>query len=350
MGQTSRAWLHALQTTAAVVVGVFAVVAVVQAATTISTNIQTDGTLSVTGLSTLLGGATTTSLTLLNGATIDNATLNQTNLAGAGESSAARLGLIRAGFNGYGSPGSYEIGGNGTYNPITISDSGNRGGAELYYGYNGTGTMRGLRLFIDNEAPVGSVTDTLSGADIEARGGTQNTGVDTVSMLRGILAEVLSKNDTITNAVGVLSDLDTGSGGFSQGSVGTWKAFDVTHQTTSGAVATGYGLYIDTIGNVSSFTDIRLHNGDTISNTAASTTVMSGAVTATGALMSNSALTKGTVNLTAGTANVTVKTGAICTVTDTATATTTKAVVAGTTLTITGSANNSTDLIAYICL
>ena len=52
----------------------------VQAATTIDTNINTGGTLTVTGassltgLATLLGGATTTTLTLLNGEVISNAT------------------------------------------------------------------------------------------------------------------------------------------------------------------------------------------------------------------------------------------------------------------------------------
>lgn len=48
--------------------------AVTFAATTISTNISTGGTLSVTGLSSLLGGATTTQLTLLNGEIISNGT------------------------------------------------------------------------------------------------------------------------------------------------------------------------------------------------------------------------------------------------------------------------------------
>ncbi|MCR4334089.1 MAG: hypothetical protein NUV60_03730 [Patescibacteria group bacterium] len=51
------------------------------AATTISTNITTTGTLSVTGLSTLLGGATTTQLTLLSGDTLKNATASSTVLS-----------------------------------------------------------------------------------------------------------------------------------------------------------------------------------------------------------------------------------------------------------------------------
>ncbi|MEK7636607.1 MAG: hypothetical protein AAB362_02875 [Patescibacteria group bacterium] len=56
-----------------ILIPLFAVAVTVSAATTISTNITTGGTLSVTGLSTLLGGATTTTLTLLNGETIANA-------------------------------------------------------------------------------------------------------------------------------------------------------------------------------------------------------------------------------------------------------------------------------------
>src|SRR3989338_10057075 len=62
------------QVTFAVVAALLLSVTLVQAATTISTNISTGGTLSVTGLSTFLGGATTTTLTLLNGEVISNAT------------------------------------------------------------------------------------------------------------------------------------------------------------------------------------------------------------------------------------------------------------------------------------
>lgn len=56
---------------------------VTQAATTISTNISTAGTLSVTGLATLLGGATTTQITLLAGDTIKNASASSTVISGA---------------------------------------------------------------------------------------------------------------------------------------------------------------------------------------------------------------------------------------------------------------------------
>lgn len=56
---------------------------ITQAATTISTNITTAGTLSVTGLASLLGGATTTQVTLLSGDTIKNATASSTVISGA---------------------------------------------------------------------------------------------------------------------------------------------------------------------------------------------------------------------------------------------------------------------------
>lgn len=83
--------------------------AIVQGATTISTNIQTDGTLSVTGastltgaatlsstisvtgLATLLGGATTTTLTLLNGEVISNATDGTIQLAGIASTTSITL-------------------------------------------------------------------------------------------------------------------------------------------------------------------------------------------------------------------------------------------------------------------
>lgn len=65
-------------------------------ATTIGENISTTGTLSVTGLSTFLGGATTTGITLLNGETITNATdgtitLGATNLVMVGTASTSAI-------------------------------------------------------------------------------------------------------------------------------------------------------------------------------------------------------------------------------------------------------------------
>ncbi|MDD3531241.1 MAG: hypothetical protein PHV99_01460 [Candidatus Pacebacteria bacterium] len=61
---------------------VFVGAGIAQAATTISTNIATAGTLSVTGLSTLLGGATTTQITLLSGDQITNAAASTTVVSG----------------------------------------------------------------------------------------------------------------------------------------------------------------------------------------------------------------------------------------------------------------------------
>lgn len=69
---------------------VFGSAAVVQAATTIGTNVTTagsisttgSGTMSIAGLATLLGGATTTQITLLSGDTIKNATASTTVISG----------------------------------------------------------------------------------------------------------------------------------------------------------------------------------------------------------------------------------------------------------------------------
>jgi hypothetical protein len=70
----------------------FAFVAVaVNGATTISTNVVTGGTLSVTGLSTLSGGATTTTLTLLNGEVISNATDGTIQLGGIASTTSITL-------------------------------------------------------------------------------------------------------------------------------------------------------------------------------------------------------------------------------------------------------------------
>ena len=131
MKNVSLYWGRGLfQVTFAVIVGVLCSVAIVSAATTISTNIQTDGTLSVTGnasttmfssngpsyfggtatvtvstagavtmpstlsvtgLATLLGGATTTSITLLNGEVISNATDGVVQINGIASSTSITL-------------------------------------------------------------------------------------------------------------------------------------------------------------------------------------------------------------------------------------------------------------------
>ena len=76
LGRTTRVLVLAL---AVVVVGA----GIAQAATTISTNISTEGTLSVTDLATFLGGATTTQLTLGMSDTIKNTSASSTALSGS---------------------------------------------------------------------------------------------------------------------------------------------------------------------------------------------------------------------------------------------------------------------------
>lgn len=78
IGRTTRVALVALA-----VVFIGAGIAQATAATTIGTNVSTTGTLSVTGLASLLGGATTTQITLLSGDTIKNATASSTVISGA---------------------------------------------------------------------------------------------------------------------------------------------------------------------------------------------------------------------------------------------------------------------------
>ena len=72
-----------VRTTVLALAVVFISAGIAQAATTISTSITTGGTLSVTGLATLLGGATTTQITLLSGDTIKNASASSTVISGA---------------------------------------------------------------------------------------------------------------------------------------------------------------------------------------------------------------------------------------------------------------------------
>src|SRR3989344_2087518 len=76
---------------ASVLAGVFFVTMAVNASTTISTDISTGGALSVTGLSTLLGGATTTSITLLNGEVISNGTDGVVQINGIASSTSVTL-------------------------------------------------------------------------------------------------------------------------------------------------------------------------------------------------------------------------------------------------------------------
>ena len=205
-----------------------------------------------------------TTVTLENLETITNATDTQISLVGAGELTTARVGLLKAGFNGYGS----ELGGSGL-NPVTITTTtGIRAGAELYYGYSGTsGVMRGLRLLMDSEATTGTVSE-LKGAEISVRGST--AGGVTISNATALTAGVLPKqeggNDTITTAIGVQSVLDLQSAG--SNTVTTWKAFDVKldNPDTPGTITDAYGLYFEdsTAGKMTA--DIRLSNGATIIN------------------------------------------------------------------------------------
>jgi len=71
--------------------GLFMSALAVSASTTINTSISTGGTLTVTGLSTLSGGATTTSITLLNGETITNATDGTIQLLGIASTTSITL-------------------------------------------------------------------------------------------------------------------------------------------------------------------------------------------------------------------------------------------------------------------
>ncbi len=111
--------LGLLPTTAGVIVGVFAVVALAQAVTTISTDITTGGALSVTGLTTLgnasstilsaytayFGGSATTTISS-TGAVSILGTLNVTGLTTLGNASST---ILSAGFAEFGSTGTTTI-------------------------------------------------------------------------------------------------------------------------------------------------------------------------------------------------------------------------------------------------
>lgn len=237
----------------------------------------------------LLLGSTVGTLTLQNGATIDNTVSGLINLAGAGETTMTRVGLFRAGCNGYSVTG--ELGCTAR-DPVTITSSSlNRAGAEFYYGYSGTsGTMRGIRLLFDAQAPDNSTAiNEMNGADLEVRG---NSDVpNNVTMGRAVLAEVVPKaSNVFATAIGVESSLDN------SGNATTWKAFDIDGGSNA---ATSYGLYFEssTAGHITK--DISLQNGDTITNSAAGTiTFGSAALTTTGALTVASTTDSGTLGVT----------------------------------------------------
>src|SRR3989338_10255711 len=90
-----------LQVIVASLVATLATAGIVGAVTTIGSNINTAGTLDVTGLATLLGGATTTTVTLLNGEIISNATdgtisFGDANLTFSGNASTTGSGVLRS--------------------------------------------------------------------------------------------------------------------------------------------------------------------------------------------------------------------------------------------------------------
>jgi len=161
------------QVTFAVVVALLLSVSLVQGVTTISTNIATDGTLSVTGLATFLGGATTTTLTLLNGAVISEATDGVVQINATASTTGITL------LNG-------EMITNTTDGTIALT------GAMTV---SGASTFTGLGTFLG-----GATTTTLT----LLNGEVISNAIDGVIQLGGIASSTsitLLNGETITNAV-----------------------------------------------------------------------------------------------------------------------------------------------------
>ena len=177
--------------------------------------------------------------------------------------------MIRAGYNGYGS----EIGGSG-YDPVTITTAtGNRAGAEFYYGFSSTtGGMRAMRVMIDSQVSTGATTSELYGMDIAVRSNPSDSATSTyISSARGLLVGIYPKGlsssigNTITNAVGVQSLIDMTSD--KANTITDWRAFDVkidNHGNGNFTLTDAYGLYFEdsTAGLLDA--DIRLSSGAAI--------------------------------------------------------------------------------------
>ena len=235
-----------LPVTVAVVVSLFLVVSWVQAVTTISTDITTGGALSVTGASTLTGNVTAagtlgvTGASTLTGAVAASSTVQVTGLTTlyAGAESA----VTRA----TGATGSFQnFAGDLTYQGAAGSTSGYHAGV--------MGNFLG---------------DTLTNANATIHAGTIGKySVTTSDALVGPKAGLVGEAETSVANSAVMAVLGGDSGTVTPGA-----AYGVRYLNSTAASKFGYGLdlFSAAVGNYKAVdygtADIRLQNGETISN------------------------------------------------------------------------------------
>ncbi len=139
-----------------------------------------------------------------------------------------------------------------------------------------TGTLRGIYAIATNGTTA--ATGTIRGAEIKARAATSdNTGAN-VTTLEGISVSADAKNKTATTLRGIEIMLDGAAGGASTLAQGLLISNNSSAtQTTSYAVDINSG----TASGHKAFTaDLRLQNGETISNATDGVVVISGIVEA----------------------------------------------------------------------
>ncbi len=139
-----------------------------------------------------------------------------------------------------------------------------------------TGTLRGIYVVATNGTTA--ATGTIRGAEIKARAATSdNTGAN-VATLEGISVSADAKNKTATTLRGIEIMLDGAAGGSSTLAEGL-----LISNNSSATQTTSYAIDINsgTASGHAAFTaDIRLQNGETISNATDGVVAISGIVEA----------------------------------------------------------------------
>ena len=311
--------------TIAATISLFLVVSIVQATTTISTDITTGGALSVGTTATLTGAVAASSTLQVTGNQTNYGTLTvsgtgATTLGGALSVTGATT-LANASTTQISASGIAWLNGNVNFGGFATTTA-----ATGAFATQGAIAASSTLQVTNNQTNYGTLTVVGTGAT--TLGGALNvTGLSTF----GASGFVSQASSTVVGAFTV-----TGTTALANASTTQHTASDISW--LNGNV--NFGGFATTTALTGAFA--------TQGAVAASSTLQ-----VTGATVLYSALNKGIVAMVAGTKDVTVAAGSVCTVTENGTATSTKAIVSGTTLTITVGnpvSDNNTDNVSYICL
>ena len=264
---------------------------VVSAATTISTNISTGGTLSVTGASTLTGNTTVggtlgvTGASTLTGNTTVAGTLGVTGLTSLGQASSTRFSVFDTAYFGGTSTTTIDSEGNisvasGEVGASKTRATGATGSFQAVWGDTTYQGAAGTGSFYHAGMMGNFLGDTLTNTEAVTHAGvigkySVTTGDDIVGTKAGLVGEL--ETDIGDFAVAAILGGDTGA-------ITPRAAYGIQYFNSTAASKFDFGLdlfHAETTGYTNSAVDfgtadIRLQNGETISNGTDGTITTSG--------------------------------------------------------------------------